>query len=85
MPYKIVDAEDAPEAPKKTQVSKSVKYFREILESLDPGKVAIIEPEGEQTPRGIRISVGRIASGMGLKVTSWSLDGAPEVYVKRDS
>lgn len=81
MPYRIVDASEAPMPPKKVPVSKSVKYFRELIENLEPGKVAIVTPDESQSQRGIKISVGRIATGMGKKVTSWSLDGDENVYV----
>jgi hypothetical protein len=81
VPYKIVDAAEAPAKPVKSG-SKSAGYFREIILQLEPGKVAVIEPEEAQSPRGIKVSVGRVASSMGTKVTSWSIGDDPTVYVE---
>ena len=84
MPFKIVNAKDAPAKPIKKQPNKSADYFREIILGLEQGKVAVVTPDETQSQRGIKVSVGRIASGMGIKVTSYSVDGDENVYVSLD-
>ncbi len=81
MPYKYVEADKAPAKPVKYQASKSSEYFREIILGLELGKVAAITPDENQSQRGIKISVGRAASSLDKKVTSWSIEGDPDVYV----
>lgn len=85
MDYDIVDAEEAPPAPKKTQVSKEVKKLRELIQTLEPGKVARITLSGDQTQRGLKISVGRIGTGLKKPVKSWTVDGDPRVFVQLKS
>lgn len=80
MPYKFVDEKDAPPAPKKTGSSKA-KMFIELIETLPEGKVAEIDPEEGQSVRGIKVSVGRVASTRGITIQSWDSDG--KVYVKK--
>lgn len=84
MPYKIVSAKDAPAKPIKKQPNKSADYFREILLNLKPGQVAEITPDEGQSQRGIKVSVGRVASNMGMKVSSWSTEDDGPVYVALD-
>lgn len=85
MPYEIIKSSEAPEKPVKKQVGKSAAYFREIILSLEPGKTAKIELEEGQTQRGVKVSLGRVASGLDTKVVSWSVDGDDQhVYVELD-
>ncbi len=55
MPYEIVSASKAPAQPGKSP-TKSSQYFKKILGELSPGKVAVIQPDDGQTPRGIKVS-----------------------------
>lgn len=84
MPYKIVDASKAPAKPVKNSASKSAEYSREIILNLEPGKVAVVEPDDGQSQRGIKVSIGRVSSRMNRKVTSYSVDGDPNVYISLD-
>lgn len=84
MPFKFVDANKAPERPIKKQGSKSADYFREIVLGLEPGMVAIVTPDEGQSQRGIKVSVGRVASSLDKKVISYSVDDDPHVYIVLD-
>lgn len=89
MPYKIVPEDKVPKAPASSAPSRA-RYFHRLLEELPVGKVVtIVEPEDDQTIRGIKISIGRVAHSLDFKVLCWDNadkdKAATEVYVKKIS
>jgi hypothetical protein len=80
LPFKYIDPDKAPDPPAKKTTGKASEYI-EMIENLPEDKVAEVVPDEGQSLRGIKVSVGRIASKRGLKIQSW--DDGTKVYVKR--
>ena len=72
---------DAPAQPK--PVSRRATEILEVIHGLKDGQVAKVTLDEEQSVRGLKTSFGRVASGRGLKVKTWSVPGEQIVYVKR--
>ena len=81
MSIEFLDIKDAPEPPAKPS-SKRAAEFIEMVENLPKNKVAKISPKEDQSLRGIKVSVGRIASNRSIKVRTW--DDGTHVYVRRE-
>lgn len=82
MAYEFIDPKDAPPAPPKPGSGRAQEFI-ELIESLPKNKVAKITPESDQSIRGIKVSVGRIANKRDIKIRSW--DDQEFVYVKREA
>ena len=76
--YEIIDAKDAPALPAKK--SNAAEEAESIIKQLGKGKVAKVEPDPEQTIRGLRVSLGRSAKAAGIGLQTWDADGV--LYVK---
>jgi hypothetical protein len=77
--FEIISAKDAPGAAKKQ--SPIAHELLAALSSLNKDEVLKLSPDEGKTVRGIKTSVGRIASNAGVKVTSW--DDGEAVYVSK--
>lgn len=78
MNYELIDERDAPKPPK--ALSKSARAALEVIKSLKPGKVARVTPQDNQSVRGIKTSLSRVATNNEKKVEVWSIDEV--VYIK---
>lgn len=80
--YDVLKDSDAPRPPKpQSKIASEVLAMLDALKNNETARVRI--PEG-MSPKGIRISIGRIATNNGLKAQTWTVqeeDGI--VYVKR--
>ena len=76
--YSLIDRNKAPEP--KTKAVGTTGQFDELVASLVPGKAARVEPQGKETPRGIKVSISRAAKRAGRRVRSWDVDG--KVYAE---
>lgn len=80
MKVEYIKESEAPTAPK--PVSQRASAILEIINGIGKGQVAKIDPDGGSV-RGLKTSFGRVASGRGMKVKTWSVPGDPAVYVKK--
>ena len=78
MKFSLIDRNKAPEP--KAKAAGKTGQFDEVVNSLVPGKAARIEPQGKETPRGIKASITRAAKRHGKTVRSWDVDG--KVYAE---
>lgn len=76
----IIKLSDAPAAPKK--MSKVAEQMVTALNSLKKDEVLKLQPDEGKSLRGLKTSVGRIASNAGIKVESWSADDET-LYVRK--
>ena len=83
MKFTVIDRSRAPEPPR-PGVSKNVAVYDQLVASLVPGKVARIEPDPNETPRGIKTSLSRAAQRAGLRVRSWDSGSAVFAELEED-
>ncbi len=76
-----IKATEAPPPPKK--VSKSTQEILSAINRLKKDEVLRLQPDSGKSMRGLKTSVGRIASGNGLKVESWADPEQDYLYVRR--
>jgi hypothetical protein len=79
----VVKVSDAPEVPKK--LSKVAEQLVGALNGLNKDEVLKLSPDEGKSIRGLKTSVGRIASNNNLKLTSWSDPDETALYVKKES
>ena len=79
MKFTVIDRSKAPEPPR-PGASKNVAVYDRLVAALEPGKVARIEPDPNETPRGIKTSLARAAKRAGRQLRSW--DHGNVVYVE---
>ena len=83
MPKTEYVAEDDVIMPKSAHSTANMKIFDEIMRPLVNGQEEVIKltPEGNETPRGLRLSAHRAGTRQGIKVITWE---APDkiVYAK---
>ena len=78
-----IKASLAPDPPKK--MSKETAEILAAINSLKKDEVLRLQPDPDKSIRGLKTSVGRIASSNGFKVESWT-DAAEEyLYVRKAS
>jgi hypothetical protein len=77
--YELIDRSAAPAKPGAPK-SQRATVVQAIVADLGPGKVAKVELEGSETPRGTKASISRAARSAGRPVAVWSDDRA--VYVE---
>ncbi len=76
-----IKASEAPPPPKK--LSKIASEFQASLNTLSKDEVLRLAPDEGKSIRGLKTSVGRMASNAGMKIRSWADDDY--VYVAKDS
>ena len=81
MKFEYIKETDAPAQPK--PISRRANEILEVINGLKEGQVAKITLDAGQSVRGLKTSFGRVASGRGIKVRSWSVPGEQVVYVKK--
>ena len=77
MKVKMIDATEAPDA--KPPLNKMRQEVAELVMSLEPGKVAVITPEKDQSLRGLKSSFTRAGNREGKKLKVYDHDG--KLYV----
>ena len=78
LPYTLLDAAEAPApgpGPGPHRGDPRRRAVAEMLDALVPGKVARIEPTGQEKTRVIRAQLYRTAVERGQQVTAWEHDG----------
>jgi len=77
--FETIKLSDAPAAPKK--VSKVAEQMISALGSLKKDEVLKLTADEGKSLRGLKTSVGRIASNAKISVTSW--DDGTSLYVQK--
>ncbi len=78
--FETMKLSDAPEAPKK--LTKVAEQMVSALNSLKKDEVLKLSPDDGKSLRGLKTSLGRIASNADIKVESWSVDDNT-LYVRK--
>lgn len=76
----VIKASDAPAAPPK--LSKAAEQLVNALNGLKKDEVLKLQPDEGKSLRGLKTSVGRISSRVGIKVESWNVDDQT-LYVRK--
>lgn len=76
-------AEDEVVQPKSTHRTANMIAFDGIVMPLVTGEEEVIQltPEGDESPRGLRLSIHRAATRCGIKIVAWEAPGKI-VYAK---
>ena len=69
----VIKASEAPAPPKK--MSESASEIYNAITKLKKDEVLRIQPDPGKTLRGLKTSVGRIASSNDLKIETWADEG----------
>ena len=77
--FETMKLADAPEAPKK--LSKVAEQMVSALNGLKKDEVLKLSPDDGKSLRGLKTSLGRIASNAKITVTSW--DDGTSLYVQK--
>lgn len=76
-----IKASEAPPPPRK--MSKSSQAIFSALSALKKDEVLRLQPDPDKSMRGLKTSVGRVASRNALKVESWTDDNEEYLYVRK--
>ena len=76
-----IKASEAPAPPKK--MSRATAEILAALTTLKKDEVLRLQPDPGKSLRGLKTSIGRIASSNNLKVESWSDATGDYLYVRR--
>lgn len=76
-----IKASEAPPPPRK--MSKSSQAIFSALSALKKDEVLRLQPDPDKSMRGLKTSVGRVASRNALKVESWTDDNDEYLYVRK--
>jgi hypothetical protein len=76
----VIKASEAPAPPKK--MSKASSEIYNAIVKLKKDEVLRIQPDPDKSLRGLKTSVGRVASSNDLKIETWS-DEDDVLYVRR--
>ncbi len=78
--FETMKLSEAPQAPKK--VSKIAEQMVSALNSLKKDEVLKLSPDDGKSLRGLKTSLGRIASNANIKVESYEV-GDGHLYVRK--
>jgi hypothetical protein len=81
--YELIDASAAPPKPASPQ-NKRQQMVQSIILDLVPGKVARVQLEGKEAPRGVKTSLTRAAKKMGKSINVWDAQGAVYAEIAED-
>jgi hypothetical protein len=76
----VIKASEAPPPPRK--MSKATAEIVAALSGLKKDEVLRLSPDEGKSVRGLKTSVGRIASNSGIKAVSW--DDGNAVFVRKE-
>ena len=79
----IIKASDAPPPPKK--MSEAAREVLNAITRLKKDEVLRVQPDQGKTIRGLKTSVGRIASNNNLKIETWTDAEEAYLYVRKTS
>lgn len=74
---------DAPPLP--TKMSKGTAELLSAINRLKKDEVLRLQPDPGKSLRGLKTSVGRLASSNKLKLESWSDEDQTYLYVRKSS
>ena len=77
----IIKASEAPPPPMK--MSDSARAILSALSKLKKDEVLRLQPAEDKSMRGLKTSVGRVASRNSLKVESWTDEDEEYLYVRK--
>jgi hypothetical protein len=81
--YELIDAATAPPKPATAQ-NKRQMTVQTIVMELVPGKAARVQLEGNETAKGVKASITRMARRLGKSVNVWDAQGAVYAEVAED-
>lgn len=76
-----IKSSEAPPPPKK--MSESSQQIFTALSALKKDEVLRLQPDPDKSMRGLKTSVGRVASRNKLKIESWTDEREESLYVRR--
>ena len=76
-----IKASDAPPPPKK--MSEAAREMLNAITRLKKDEVLRVQPDPDKTIRGLKTSVGRIASNNNLKIETWTDAEQGYLYVRK--
>lgn len=76
-----IKASDAPPPPKK--MFETAREMLNAITSLKKDEVLRVQPDPDKTIRGLKTSVGRIASNNDLKIETWTDAEEAYLYVRK--
>ncbi len=76
-----IKATEAPPPPKK--LAKASAELLAAINALKKDEVLRLQPDPGKSMRGLKTSVGRIASGNNFKVESWTDSAEEHLYVRK--
>ncbi len=76
-----IKASEAPPPPRKTPTSAS--EIRDGINEFKRNEVLRIQPDPGKSLRGLKTSVGRIASNNKLKLETWTDEAEQYLYVRK--
>ena len=79
----IIKASEAPAPPPKMSASAQAIYS--ALSKLKKDEVLRLQPAEGKSMRGLKTSVGRVASRNNLKIESWTDETQEYLYVRKHS
>ncbi len=76
-----IKASEAPPPPKK--MSRSSQAIFSALSALKKDEVLRLQPDPDKSMRGLKTSVGRVASSNNLKIETWTDPTEDYLYVRK--
>lgn len=76
-----IKASEAPAPPKK--MSKATQEILDAINRLQKDEVLRLQPDPGKSIRGLKTSVGRIASSNDLKIESWTDPAGDYLYARK--
>jgi hypothetical protein len=76
-----IKASEAPPPPKK--MSKSSQAVLSALTALKKDEVLRLQPDPDKSMRGLKTSVGRVASSNNIKVEPWTDESEQYLFVRK--
>lgn len=76
-----IKASEAPPPPQ--QMSKATQDILNAINSLKKDEVLRLQPDPGKSMRGLKTSVGRIASHNDLKIASWTDEAQEYLYLRK--
>ncbi|MDQ4044987.1 MAG: hypothetical protein M3173_06010 [Chloroflexota bacterium] len=76
-----IKASEAPPPPKK--MSKATQEILEAINRLKRDEVLRLQPDPDKSMRGLKTSVGRVASSNDLQIESWTDEAQEYLYVRK--
>ena len=69
--------------PRPTKKTSSAAKLIKMIEEMPSGEIYVVTPEGTETIRGLKTSIGRIASARSIEVEQWANEEGTALYVEK--